>query len=97
VQNGFQLQIVGLTATRELTGATVTFQPSPGTTIQNSQATFALSGIATTWFRDPASGAFGGQFQLTLPFTFQGNVSLSSASVILTNSAGDSSVSSANY
>jgi hypothetical protein len=96
-QDGVQLQIVGLTNTRELTQASVTFQPASGTTLQNTVVTVPLSDVAKGWFQSAASAPFGGQFGLTLPFTFQGTVSLSSVSVVLTNSSGDSAPVSANY
>jgi hypothetical protein len=96
-QNGIQLQIVGLTDTRDLTQATVTFQPAPGTSLQNTQVIVPLSDVAKGWFQIPDSAAFGGQFGLTLPFTFQGNVSLSSVIVVLSNGSGDSQSVSANY
>ena len=97
VQNGIQLQLVGVSDTRDLTRATVTFQPAPGSALQTGQLTVALADVATAWFQGSGSAAFGGQFALTLPFTFQGDVSLSSVSIVLTNSSGDSSSASANY
>jgi len=96
-QNGFDLQLVGLSATRELSNATVTFQPAPGATLATPQVTLPLSDAAKAWFQNSGSGAFGGQFGLTLPFTFQGDVSLTSVSVVLSNGAGGSQAASANY
>ena len=96
-QGGVQVQIVGLTDTRELTKATVTFQPAAGTSLQNSQAVVALTDVANGYFQAGVSAGFGGQFALTMPFTFQGDVSLSSVSVVLSNTRGDSPAASANY
>jgi hypothetical protein len=96
-QGGVQLQIVGLTDTRELTKATVTFQPAAGTSLTNSQVVVTLTDVANGYFQAGVSAGFGGQFALTMPFTFQGDVSLSSVSVVLSNSRGDSPAASANY
>uniref|UniRef100_Q01RC5 Ig family protein n=1 Tax=Solibacter usitatus (strain Ellin6076) TaxID=234267 RepID=Q01RC5_SOLUE len=95
--DGIQLQMTGLSNTREMTKALVSFQAATGTTIQTSQISVPLSDVATGWFQSDGSKTFGGQFGLTLPFTFTGSVSLSSVSVVLTNSAGDSAAMSANY
>lgn len=96
-QNGIQLQIIAATDTRELTKATVSFQAAPGTTLQNSLITVSLSDVANGYFQSTSSANYGGQFALTLPFTFQGSVSLSSVSVVLSNGSGDSQPASANY
>jgi len=96
-QGGVQLQIVGLTDTRELTKATVTFQPAAGASLTNSQVVVTLTDVANGYFQAGVSAGFGGQFALTMPFTFQGDVSLSSVSVVLTNGRGDSPAASANY
>jgi hypothetical protein len=95
--NGIQLQIIGVTDTRELTQASVTFLPTAGTSVQDPQLTVPLTSVATTWFQSATSANFGGQLALTLPFTFQGNVSLSSVSVTLSNTSGASQPASANY
>jgi hypothetical protein len=89
--------MTGLSNTREMTKALVSFQAAPGTTLQTSQISVPLSEVATGWFQSDGSKTFGGQFGLTLPFTFNGSVSLSSVSVILSNGAGDSAAMSANY
>jgi hypothetical protein len=96
-QSGVQLQIIGLTDTRELNQARVTFQPAPGSSLNNSQVIVPLSDVAKGWFQTADSASFGGQFALTLPFTFQGDVSLNSISVVLSNGSGDSLSVSANY
>ena len=95
--SGIQIQITGVSDTRELTHVNIVFQASPGTTIQTPQLTVALADVASSWFQGSGSAAFGGQFSLTLPFTFTGNVSLSSVSAVLSNSTGDSAAASANY
>jgi len=95
--DGMQVQITGVTSTRELTKASVTFQPASGTTIQTPQLTVPLGDVASKWFQSTPSATFGGQFSLTLPFTFSASVSLSSVSVVVSNGSGDSAASSGNY
>jgi hypothetical protein len=80
-----------------LTQASVTFQPAAGTNLQTSQLTVPLTDVANAWFQSSSSAPYGGQFSLTLPFTFTGSVSLASISAVLTSSAGNSAPASANY
>jgi hypothetical protein len=94
---GIELQITGVTDTRELTQVSVAFQPASGTTLQTPQITVPLTTAANAWFQGSSSAPFGGQFSLTLPFTFTGSVSLSSVSVVMSNSVGDSTAAAANY
>ncbi|HUB79023.1 MAG TPA: Ig domain-containing protein [Bryobacteraceae bacterium] len=94
---GFEVQIAGVADTRDLTQATVSFQPSAGSTLASSQLTVPLGPAASSWFASSAAASYGGQFSLTLPFTLTGNASLSSVSVVLTSSAGSSAPASANY
>jgi hypothetical protein len=93
---GIQVQITGVSDTRELTQVSLAFQPASGTTLQTSQITVPLTAAANTWFQSSTSAPFGGQFSLTLPFTFTGSVSLSSVSAVLSNTVGDSAAASAN-
>jgi hypothetical protein len=96
--SGFNVVVVALSDTRELTQATVGFQAAAGGTLQSSQAIIPLAGVSSTWFKGPDSAAYGGQFTLTLPFTITGSsAALGSVSVVLSNSAGDSPASSAQY
>jgi hypothetical protein len=97
VTGGIQVEITGVADTRDLTQATVTFQPSAGATLQSTQLTVPLSSAASTWFASSGAAPYGGQFSLTLPFTFTGNVSVSSVSVTLSSSAGSSAAASASY
>jgi hypothetical protein len=95
---GFELAITALSNTRELKQATVHFHPAGGATLQSLDATIALSDPAKTWFAGGDSANYGGQFTLTLPFTFNGPaVTLDSVSLILTNTIGDSAESAAKY
>ncbi|HEY1340976.1 MAG TPA: hypothetical protein VGF59_25870, partial [Bryobacteraceae bacterium] len=95
---GFQVQILGVSTTRELTRAVVRFHASAGSTVQTPDATIPLDQVSRAWFQAPDSAAYGGQFTLTLPFTFQGgSVTLDSVSVVLSSGAGDSAESTAPY
>jgi hypothetical protein len=94
---GIQVQITGVADTRELTQVTISFQPAAGTALQTQQLTVPLTSGAAAWFASSNATAYGGQFSLTLPFSFSGSVSLSSVSVILSSSAGNSPAASANY
>jgi hypothetical protein len=42
-----------------------------------------LSSTASAWFAGSSAAGYGGQFSLTLPLPFTGNVSISSVSVAL--------------
>jgi hypothetical protein len=95
---GFTVQIVGLSTSRELTGATVRFLPSTGATLPTTEATVPLNDPAKAWFQSAGSTAYGGQFTLTLPFSIVGGtVPLDSVAVTLTNSAGSSQEVAAPY
>jgi len=95
---GFEVQIVGVSTTRELTRATVRFHASAAGNLQTSQVTVALADAGKSWFQNASSAAFGGQFTLTLPFTFVGAANvLDSVSVVLSNSVGDSTEASGSY
>jgi hypothetical protein len=96
--DGFSLQIVGLSNTRELASATVRFVPGTGSNIQTSQVTIPLSAAAGAWFSNAGSNAYGGQFTLTLPFTVTGGpAALDSVVVVLTNQMGASQEASTPY
>jgi hypothetical protein len=95
---GFDVVVVALSTTRELTKATVSFHPSAAGSLQTTQAAVPLTDVANAWFKGPDSAAFGGQFTLTLPFTITGGGNpLDSVSVVLSNGSGDSQALSAQY
>jgi large repetitive protein len=95
--SGFDLQVVGLSDTRELTAATVRFRPTSGASLGTAEVTVQLADAAKSWFQAAGSTPYGGQFTLTLPFTFNGSVPLDSVSVILTNTVGASTEVAAPY
>lgn len=93
--NSFSLVVSGFTTTRTLTNLTVDFTPAAGVKMQATQFTIDVQQVATVWFRSLASQPFGGQFTLTIPFTFQNSAQatssgVASASVKVTNEAGES-------
>jgi hypothetical protein len=95
---GFDVQVVALSTTREVTAATVRFRAAAGSTVPATEVTVPLTEAARAWFQGPGSMQYGGQFTLTLPFSIVGSgVSLQSVAVILTNSLGPSAEVSAPY
>jgi hypothetical protein len=95
---GFDLVIVGLSNTRDVTQATVRFRPGAGSNLRTDELTVPLTDAAKGWFSSGGSAAYGGQFTLTLPFSIVGGANVVDAvTVILNNSAGASAESSAQY
>jgi hypothetical protein len=96
--NGFTISVTGFTTTRALNSWNVQFTTAAGYTMPVTQFTIDVQQISTVWFQSTASRAFGGQFTLSIPFTFQGTVptgqtvlsSIASVSVTLTNGVGTS-------
>jgi hypothetical protein len=96
--NSVTLVVSGFTPTRKLTSANVQFTTAPGINMPTSTFTIDLQQIATVWFRSSASQAFGGQFSISIPFTFQGTLpagqtvlsGLASVSVVMSNDVGSS-------
>jgi len=70
--NSFELVLIGYSTTRSLTSLSVTFNPASGFKIGTAQLTIDLTQVSAAWFQSSASIAFGGQFQITAPFTLQG-------------------------
>ena len=95
---GFEVAIVGLSTTREVTQATVRFRPSASSNLKTDAVTVPLTDAAKAWFASGGSAAYGGQFTLTLPFSIAGGTNvLDSVTVILTNGTGSSAEASAQY
>jgi hypothetical protein len=91
VAGGFRVQVIGVTTTRELKEARLRFVPRPGSDLITTETTVSLESVSTTWFQTPGSVLYGGQFLLTLPFTFQGSSDvLDSVIVSLVNASGTS-------
>jgi hypothetical protein len=96
--NSFDLVLVGYSTTRSLTTLNVTFTAAPGFTINTSVPPIDVSQSSSAWFQSLASAAFGGQFQITMPFVLTGPVktgqtliqSIASVSATVSNSTGTS-------
>jgi hypothetical protein len=94
--------ISGYTTTRSLQSASIQFTAKPGAALASSSFTINLEGISDSWFRTAASESFGGQFSLTLPFTFRSGTpttqplidSLESVGLTVVNGTGSSNRSS---
>jgi len=72
--NSFVLTVVGYTTTRSLTTMNVQFTANPGFNVAAGPVDIDLSHVAAAWFAGTASTAFGGQFQVTVPFSLSGAV-----------------------
>jgi hypothetical protein len=103
--NSFVLTLVGFTTTRSLTSLAVQFTAAPGFKISATPVNIDLSHVAAAWFASTASVAFGGQFQVTVPFTLNGTVatgqtligSLAGVAATIANSTGTSNSVQANF
>ena len=94
---GFTMQVTGYSTTRSLKSAAVQLTAAKGYSLPTSQFTIDLSQISTVWFQSTASKAFGGEFTISIPFTFQGLTAsqsalnaITTASVTVSNSLGTS-------
>lgn len=65
------IQVTGFTTTRNLTGLTLRFLTARGFRMEPEEYSFDLTQAAATWFQSPGSQSVGGQFRLTIPFSFQ--------------------------
>jgi len=103
--SSFVLTVVGYTTTRSLTTLAVQFTAAPGFNISTAPVNIDVSHVATAWFVSTASAAFGGEFQVTVPFTLNGTVptgqtligSLAAVSATISNSTGASNSMQVNF
>jgi hypothetical protein len=94
----FTLNVVGYSTTRKLSALNVTFTAATGFRLPTPQFTIDVSQVSTAWFQSAASQSFGGQFEISIPFTLQGTPpsgktllqSLASVAVTVTNDVGTS-------
>ena len=97
--NSFSIVVTGFTTTRTLTAWNAQFTTAPGVSMPTAQFTVDVSQIAAVWFQRSASQAFGGQFTMTVPFTFESTLpigqslvsGIASVSVTMSNEVGTSS------
>ncbi len=93
---GFTISVTGFSTTRTLSSWMVQFTPAAGYTMPTTQFTIDVQQISAVWFQSAASKTYGGQFTLSIPFTFQGTVptgqtvlsTIASVAVTLTNPVG---------
>jgi hypothetical protein len=96
------LTIIGVATSRSLTKLDFTFTPSAQVKIATTKFTINIQAESSLWFSSTQSQSFGGQFQITIPFTFSSDQTspppsvLDSISVIATNELGASSSLSVN-
>jgi large repetitive protein len=90
--SGLEVDVTGFSNTRDMTGATFTFQAATGTILQTSQVTISNAGqLFTTWYSDPTSQQYGSRFTFAQQFTITGNMTgIAGVSVTLTNKQGTS-------
>src|SRR4029077_5295274 len=72
--SSFVLTATGYSTTRTLTSLNVTFTPAAGFHVPSLQFSMDLHQIAPLWFQSTSAQSFGGQFQISIPFTLQGKV-----------------------
>jgi len=103
--SSFVLTVVGYTTTRSLTTLAVQFTAAPGFNISAAPVNIDVSHVAAAWFVSTGSAAFGGEFQVTVPFTLNGTVatgqtlvgSLAAVSATISNSVGASNSMQVNF
>lgn len=102
--NSVLISVTGFTTPRTLSTWNVQFGAAPGFTLPVTNFAIDVSQISTVFFQSTASRAFGGQFTLSIPFTFQGSVptgqtlvnSIASVTVAVSNGQGTSNSISVN-
>jgi hypothetical protein len=91
------LAITGVADTQALSHMDFTFTGATGFNLTGSTVPIDLTGISGTWFRSAAAQPFGGQFVVTIPFSFAGPAgvtspanAVTSVSITVTNALGTS-------
>jgi hypothetical protein len=96
--NSVVLNITGYSTTRKLTTLNVQFTAAAGFSLANSQIPVDLTQAAALWFESSTSQGFGGQFTVSVPFTFSGTPptgttlvqTIASVSATVSNDVGSS-------
>jgi hypothetical protein len=92
---GYEVLVTGYSTTRSMVRGTFTFAATSTANLQTTSLQVPLDAAFLTWFNSTASNATGGQFTLTMPFAASGpSNAVSSVTVVLTNSRGDSNAKS---
>jgi len=95
---GFVVNVIGYSTTRSVSSLAITFTPATGFTFTAPQFTVDLTQISSVWFGSASSQSFGGQFEVSIPFTLSGTLptgqtliqALASVSATVSNSVGAS-------
>ncbi|MEB2362287.1 MAG: putative Ig domain-containing protein [Bryobacteraceae bacterium] len=88
---GYEVLVNGYSTSREVLRARFRFSPAAGANLRTQEATVDVASFFQTWYASSSSSSFGSQFTFTMPFTVQGDLgAVTSVSVMLTNSAGNS-------
>ncbi len=70
---GFILNVTGFSTIRSVDTLTVQFTAATGFSFgTNSQVSVDLHSTSAAWYQSSASQVFGGQFEISIPFTFTG-------------------------
>jgi hypothetical protein len=96
--SGFTVQVTGFSTTRTLTALNVQFTTASGFEMPTSKFTIDLKSIAAAWFQNASSLTFGGQFRVSIPFSFQlpaGQSVLSGITSVAVTAANETGTSSA--
>jgi hypothetical protein len=96
--NGIVLNISGYSTSRSLTTLNAQFTAAAGFSLAATQVPVDLTQPAAAWFDSTASQGFGGQFTVSVPFTFSGTTpngialvqTIASVSVTISDAQGTS-------
>ena len=89
--SGFEVQLVGISTSREVTRATFRFTAAAQANLQTTSIEVPLSEAAAAWYQSEASTPFGSAFRYSQSFMIQGeSTAVSRVSVTLSNAQGDS-------
>jgi sugar lactone lactonase YvrE len=94
--SGFEVHVTGFSTPRDVTQATFRFT---GSNLQTTDLTVDVNTAFTNWYRGAESSQYGSTFKYIQPFSVpQGSVSnISSVTVTLRNSQGNSTSASVNF
>jgi len=99
ISTGFEIHVVYISTSRDLTEVDLTFTAAPGASLRTTSITENLTTVAAQWYQTAGSAQYGGGLMLVLPFTAsQGSVdAVGSVSVALKNAQGSSESSSGSF
>jgi hypothetical protein len=91
IAGGFQVELNGISSPRDLTRIAYTFSAS-SSILEGTTITVEVGTLFQQYFQSQAGQDNGGTFRFVMPFTVSGGdaASVTSVSVVLTNSVGNS-------